>query len=192
MPRDPRFHWPTLPPGASGRQIVRRLNKAGADLELVVSKHLGPRVDGRLAVSEYSDDLAAMVDAIGADDQTILLRPGDAPVLAASLALPSNIRLEGLGGLIDLATYTLTLNGPIKAEGQLFDVSGGGTLSFQFPQQIDPRWWGAAATAAPTSHTFAQGVYFMATNPSAGGSIGYVCTTGGSPGTWKTFGSISP
>lgn len=45
-------------------------------------------------------------------------------------------------------------------------------------------------TAAPTTGTFYRGdtVYIP---PVAGSYIGYVCTTAGSPGTWKTFGAIS-
>lgn len=46
-------------------------------------------------------------------------------------------------------------------------------------------------TAAPTSGTYVTGDITWAINPLAGGSIGWVCTTGGSPGTWKTFGAIS-
>lgn len=29
-------------------------------------------------------------------------------------------------------------------------------------------------------------------DPTAGGVMGWVCTTAGSPGTWKTFGAITP
>ena len=45
-------------------------------------------------------------------------------------------------------------------------------------------------SAAPVSGTFYRGdiVYIP---PVAGSFIGYVCTTAGAPGTWKTFGAIS-
>ena len=46
-------------------------------------------------------------------------------------------------------------------------------------------------SAAPTSGTWAQGDVVYNQTPVAGGSIGWVCTSGGTPGTWKTFGSIS-
>lgn len=46
-------------------------------------------------------------------------------------------------------------------------------------------------TAAPVSGTWNQGDIVYNTAPSAGGTVGWVCTTGGSPGTWKTFGSIA-
>lgn len=46
-------------------------------------------------------------------------------------------------------------------------------------------------TAAPTSGTWVQGDTVTNTSPTAGGFIGWVCVTGGTPGTWKTFGAIS-
>jgi hypothetical protein len=50
-------------------------------------------------------------------------------------------------------------------------------------------------TAAPTTGTWALGDVVYNTTPTAGGGaspfIGWVCTTAGTPGTWKTFGAIS-
>ena len=57
--------------------------------------------------------------------------------------------------------------------------------------------WGASAvarlnsTAAPAAGTWVQGDIVFNTAPTAGGFIGWVCVTGGTPGTWKTFGAIS-
>lgn len=48
--------------------------------------------------------------------------------------------------------------------------------------------WGSAA---PTSGPFLVGDIVYNTAPTAGGTIGWVCTTAGSPGTWKTFGTIA-
>jgi hypothetical protein len=46
-------------------------------------------------------------------------------------------------------------------------------------------------SAAPASGTWAQGDIVLDTTPSASGTIGWVCTTGGSPGTWKAWGTIA-
>lgn len=46
-------------------------------------------------------------------------------------------------------------------------------------------------TAAPTTGTWLLGDIVYNSSPSAGGYVGWVCTTAGSPGTWKTFGAIS-
>lgn len=48
--------------------------------------------------------------------------------------------------------------------------------------------WG---TAAPGAGTYQQGAIVWNLNPAAAGNIGWVCTTGGTPGTWKTFGTIA-
>ena len=45
--------------------------------------------------------------------------------------------------------------------------------------------------AAPASGTYRQGDIIWNTAPSAGADIGWVCVTGGTPGTWKTFGAIA-
>lgn len=65
-------------------------------------------------------------------------------------------------------------------------------------QQATTSGWGASTvnrdvgTAAPVSGTWAQGDIRFNLTPTAGGFIGWVCTAGGTPGTWKTFGAISP
>lgn len=46
-------------------------------------------------------------------------------------------------------------------------------------------------SAAPTTGVHAQGEIVFNTGAAASGSVGWVCVTGGTPGTWKTFGAIS-
>jgi len=47
------------------------------------------------------------------------------------------------------------------------------------------------ASAAPTTGAWAVGDLVMHTAPAAGGNIGWVCVTAGTPGTWRTWGTIS-
>lgn len=47
-----------------------------------------------------------------------------------------------------------------------------------------------ALPSAPTSDTYKQGDVVYNTAPNVGGFVGWVCTVGGTPGTWNTFGSI--
>lgn len=47
-------------------------------------------------------------------------------------------------------------------------------------------------TAAPTTGTWQQQDIVWNTNVAAGGKVGWVCVTGGSPGTWKAFGAVDP
>lgn len=44
--------------------------------------------------------------------------------------------------------------------------------------------------AAPVAGTWLRGDIVYRVSPSAGGKIGWVCTLGGTPGTWKEFGAI--
>lgn len=46
-------------------------------------------------------------------------------------------------------------------------------------------------TAAPTSGTWVRGDRVINSAPAAAGTEGWVCVTGGTPGTWKTFGVIA-
>ncbi|MEK7945717.1 right-handed parallel beta-helix repeat-containing protein [Pigmentiphaga sp. YJ18] len=78
----------------------------------------------------------------------------------------------GVAMLIN-STPTISVNGamPVAQRGRLRTFQG---------------------TAAPTT----GGVYIAGdkvenTSPAAGGVVGWVCTVGGSPGTWKSYGGIS-
>lgn len=46
-------------------------------------------------------------------------------------------------------------------------------------------------TSPPTVGTWPAGYKLNARSPAAGGFEGWICTTAGTPGTWKTFGAIS-
>jgi len=47
------------------------------------------------------------------------------------------------------------------------------------------------ASSFPTAGTWAQGDIAYDITPTASGNIGWVCTTAGTPGTWKAFGAIA-
>jgi hypothetical protein len=46
-------------------------------------------------------------------------------------------------------------------------------------------------SAAPTTGTWLLGDVVWNTAPTSGGTLGWICTTAGTPGTWKVFGSIA-
>lgn len=48
-----------------------------------------------------------------------------------------------------------------------------------------------SASVVPAAGTHKQGDEVIFRNPAAGGSRGAICTTAGTPGTWKTFGAIA-
>ena len=47
------------------------------------------------------------------------------------------------------------------------------------------------AASIPTTGTWARGDIVYNSAPTAGGTIGWVCVSAGSPGTWKAWGSIA-
>jgi len=49
-----------------------------------------------------------------------------------------------------------------------------------------------SSTVIPTSGTYSQGAVLWNTNAAAGGSPGWVCTTGGTSGTWKAMANLAP
>jgi hypothetical protein len=75
----------------------------------------------------------------------------------------------------------------------------GGRSTIQPGMTVIPRLFvgaGASAraidygSAAPASGYHAAGEVVYNTAPAAGGKVGWVCTTAGTPGTWKPFGAI--
>ena len=82
---------------------------------------------------------------------------------------------------INYATGVLTIAG-----------STGTTNGAQTTSQTSADLYSVTYTsAAPTTGTWKVGDVAYNLTPTAGGTIGWVCTTAGTPGTWKTFGSIA-
>ncbi len=59
------------------------------------------------------------------------------------------------------------------------------------PGYSSPFPYANLAVEVPTEGTWDKGRIFYNDDPNSGGYIGWVCTEGGSPGTWKGFGTIS-
>lgn len=76
--------------------------------------------------------------------------------------------------------------------GYARDLSASGGLGFRngYYAGAGMKYRGVAS-AAPTTGAWLRGDIVYSDSPSASGSVGWVCTSGGSPGTWKTFGAIS-
>lgn len=74
-------------------------------------------------------------------------------------------------------------------------ANGGGTYITPFAIQKDRMVLNGYnvlyASAAPVAGTWQRGDIVYNTTPSSAGYVGWVCTSGGTPGTWKTFGLIS-
>ena len=90
------------------------------------------------------------------------------------------IYVDGTATGVIVGANTLITSGGAPASGT--QISGAGYLGYGLV---------LSGTAAPASGNWALGTIVYNTAPTAGGTIGFVCTTAGSPGTWKTFGAIS-
>lgn len=71
---------------------------------------------------------------------------------------------------------------------QVINVVGGWGVKNYFGQRYPTTF----NSAAPTTGTWKVGDLVYNVTPTAGGFVGWVCTTAGTPGTWKTFGAITP
>lgn len=71
--------------------------------------------------------------------------------------------------------------GPVFRNG--YAVRKSGNINTSLVRMLD--------SAAPVTGTWAVGDIVYNDTPTAGGFIGWVCVTAGTPGTWKTFGAIS-
>ena len=98
-----------------------------------------------------------------------------------------NITIDGVTATI--ARIDATTN--IIYLWEAISVSGGAhPITYTAPTWIEIATK-VKAGAAPTTGTYSVGDVVYNTIPAAGGSIGWVCVTAGTPGTWKEFGLIS-
>jgi len=94
----------------------------------IVKKIKSEYIVPALMLSDYDSDLADAVSDIGAGERTLIInKVPDA--LAAHVTIPSTLHIHWLNGcVLDIDTYTLTINGPLTAGNyQLF--SGTGTVA---------------------------------------------------------------
>lgn len=103
---------------------------------------------------------------------------------------------------VDGANNAVVMEGVVTASG--FDVQNVGNVRFwvkhggqasrsllDLESITDARVRAQGASAGSSGYWY-QGDIVYDSTPSAGGTIGWVCTSSGSPGTWKTFGTIAP
>lgn len=93
-----------------------------------------------------------------------------------------NVRIEG----VDLDTENADTTNSLA--GSLIRTYGGTRLHLF---EVNGRRWKTGTPAAPTNGTWRKGDAVFYTTPDAAGSIGAICTTAGTPGTWNTFGAIA-
>jgi hypothetical protein len=121
-----------------------------------------------VALTAGSSSSQIQIQHIGEVDASVVTLPIGARAYAA---VGSTGRLERL---------TAPPAGSVVYSIGLVDAYGNVSLG-------PPKRW---AISAPTSGSWIAGDTVEHVTPTAGGNVGWVCVTGGSPGTWKTYGAI--
>jgi hypothetical protein len=116
--------------------------------------------------------LNGVVSTTGSALPTAKSNVANPPAIPANMALSAPEANTIIGGETDIVAV-LT---------QMFAITG---LSLATLRQV------SYGTAAPSTGAHNTGDALYLTNPAPGGFVGYVCTAGGTPGTWKAFGLIS-
>lgn len=89
-------------------------------------------------------------------------------------------------------TITITPTNDGKGNVTLqFSIPDGGITQAQLNNSLVPTTMMPILAAAPSTGTWNAGQFVFNANPIPGGNVGWVCTTGGTPGTWYAFGLIS-
>lgn len=180
----------------AGTVSVDRINVTGNTFRAAVGNAL--RMD-RLAAFVHtdcvvsanqlrSDSAANLIQLVGVDRVSVTGNNGGANTGAAiSVNAATGVRVvgssmntNGTNGLVTAGTCTgSNYDSSNRING---NVNNGGT---GFRVEIT-----AAATPAAGTYVAGDTVWYLA--PAAGAAPGAICTTGGSPGTWKTMAVLAP
>jgi len=95
-------------------------------------------------IGNHSDSLTTAVADIGATQQLVLVNK--AITMTANVTIPSTMQLFfAEGGLVNLAGFTLTINGAFDA-GAYQVFAGTGSVVFGNGREVYPEWWGVTGT----------------------------------------------
>lgn len=108
--------------------------------------------------------------------------PSTTPTVTLYVVANSILKLRAVG------TGTAVLN--VTGFTQVYDASDISTSTWNVAQNINHplELWG---TAPPVTGTYPKNTILWNTDPVPNGTIGWVCTTAGTPGTWRSFGAIN-
>lgn len=140
---------------------------------------------------------------------TTIQTPGQATLLRWTvLSTAGQTSLSGLDSSGQTLAYEagfeeVYVNGAFLRRDSDYSASDGSTIFLTSPlslnDEVTVMAWSKlviandyALPSPPSTGTWAVGDHVYNSFPVAGGFIGWVCVTAGSPGTWKTFGAISP
>lgn len=144
-------------------------------------KSLCLSIEGNMLDSPSSQGIA--VENIG----ELLLHGNIVKNVVATSGTQRAFRVGGTSAVDTASIQNNVVSGPVASGAITYTGTGVSNL-----QEAGNSWNGATkfGAAAPTTGMYARGDLVYNTLPLPGGCIGWVCTTGGSPGTWKAFGMI--
>lgn len=121
---------------------------------------------------------------------------GNAPqVTAIGCHFPNSDPFFGFGGLTSIGNrcYSNAAASVVPLPQRLVDTAATETSAATIQTDVIDLQGKKHLTraAAPTTGTWAVGDIVYNNAPAASGFLGWVCTTAGTPGTWKTWGAIS-
>lgn len=158
----------------TNNSIVASENKQGIDIQNVK----GCLINSNELIGEGSGGTRNEVNTVL---QTLLISDN----MISNFTQYNGLYFTTSNDIKDILVYNNVYDSASETGGTTADT----TAPFMHLRAGKTRW--LYDSAAPTSNTWAKGDIVFNDNPSAGGTLGWVCTAGGTPGTWKTFGAIS-
>ena len=152
-------------------------------------------VSGNLIIDAYNQNPFAY-----AINCSLAVSPGNMSIIGNSVRRGSKsssyINTYGLYLSADVSSPLVTNGAYVNYSSNAF--SSCGTPVYQttslfwvyYESPTGDRIFRSPTDIAPTTGTWRIGDQAIPSSPTAGGYIGYVCTTAGTPGTWKGFGAI--
>lgn len=195
-----------LPSGTNNtRAIICSANGTRLINNKIDTSELPSTLTGAIEITAYTNGILISENEIkvNAPTRSIFFGGGDYGSVAAVFRNNSFIQgVEGVNTAINADTITnLTIcveSTTFSSSSNLFNASAqlGSRQTFlnagawRYPHKINTKTI-MYGNAIPAAGTYVVGDKIYNYTPVAGGFEGWVCTTAGTPGTWKTFGAIS-
>ena len=143
---------------------------------------------------DASGQLYSVIDISGGDyaTQTKYIQGNTFAFTGTLAAYPANLAVTPCSYGAD-NTSVITPNDFVFSQGNISSkIKGALQSNYALDDYAGLNRFLGWASSYPVSGTYQQGDLVNNLNPSAGGAsyLGWVCTTGGSPGTWKGYGLI--
>ncbi|WMM35586.1 tail fiber protein [Vibrio phage PJN101] len=178
----------TLDNGEIGTLTIGKITANLVYSNVNATKYLGfwSANTDRIQIGDINVTVTDETGTLSSSDTFLLTLPG-------LLSLPSNIggiTLSNGGGSHNVRAINITEPNLVISNTPTVRADIGTPFIPQNDTQQTTRFYGSGAV--PTNGTWKKGDTVWNQFPTAGGHLGWVCVTGGTPGAWKKFGDIEP